>query len=207
MKNFTGKLALAAAVIALTLSLPFFTNGQAFAQEEDAPPPPGDVRPGDGTPPNGGDLIRRLNLTPEQIRQIREIRQSNAEEWLRSRQRLNRAQRALDGAIYADSVSEADVEARAREVAAAQTDFVRLRALTELRIRRLLTTEQLNRLRAIRAEAVERNREQRQRERRANPNAYQQRRRPNLTGPSDGNVRPGAIQPQQPPAATRPRRP
>jgi Spy/CpxP family protein refolding chaperone len=190
MKNFTGKLALAAAVVALTLWLPFFTRAQAFAQEEDAPPPPPvDARPGDRPqPPNEVDLIRQLNLTPEQIKQIREIRESNADNWRQSRQRLGRAQRALDEAIYADNASEADIEARAREVATAQTEFVRLRALTELRIRRVLNAEQLNRLRELRAEAMQQQRDRRQRERREDPNAFQNRRRQNL--PGDGGIKP-----------------
>ncbi|MBC7909419.1 MAG: Spy/CpxP family protein refolding chaperone [Pyrinomonadaceae bacterium] len=203
MKNFTGKLALAAAVVALTLWLPFFTHSQAFAQEEDAPPPPPiDARPGDRPqPPNEVDLIRQLNLTPEQIKQIREIRESNADNWRQTRQRLGRARHALNEAIYADNASEADIEARAREVATAQTEFERLRALTELRIRRVLTAEQVIKLRELQADAGRRNRDQRQRDRREDPNAFQDRRRPNL--PGDGGIKPKNMPPPVRPAGPR----
>jgi protein CpxP len=207
MKNLISKLALAAALIALSLALPFYTNSQAFAQEDDGPPPPADARPGDRPPPqNEGDLIRRLNLTPEQIKQIREIRQQSGEEFRQNRQRLMRAQLALDEAIYADEVNEADVEARARDLATAQASVARLRALTELRIRRVLTGEQLNLLRQMRQEARERDREQRQRQRpgRDDPNAFEQRRRQNLPGAPGVNPKPGLM---QPPPAGRIRRP
>jgi Spy/CpxP family protein refolding chaperone len=195
MKTWTSKLAFAAAAILLTLSLPFFTGAQAFAQEEDGPPP--DARPGD-RPPNRdeGDLIRRLNLTPEQIKQIREIRESNAEEWRTARQRMMRAQFALDEAIYADNVDEADIEARARDLASAQAAVARLRAMTELRIRRVLTAEQLNMLRQLRQEAREKQRQQRREVRRDNPDAFQQLKRPDR--PIDG--KPGRLPPQSPPA-------
>lgn len=200
MKTLTRKLALAVAALLLMLSLPFFMPGQAFAQEGDEPPPQ-DAPPGERPPNrNDGELIRRLNLTPEQIKSIREIREQNAEEFRQNRQRLMRAQRGLDEAIYADNVEEADIEARAREVATAQTAVARHRALTELRIRRVLTSEQLNLLRRFRQEARERDREDRQQERRGNGSAFQERKRPKAGGASDVNLKPGLAPPKRSPA-------
>ncbi len=98
--------------------------------------------------------ITRLNLTPEQVRQIRAIRRANRVEWQAARQRLRETRLALDQAIYSDDASEAAVEQRAREVADAQATEVRLRALTELSIRRVLTPEQLNAFRAIREQRL-----------------------------------------------------
>ena len=95
-----------------------------------------------------------LNLTPEQLRQIRVIRRENRLEWQAARQRLLEARRSLDQAIYSDDANEAAVEQRAREVAEAQAAEVRLRALTELSIRRVLTPEQLNTFRTIREQRL-----------------------------------------------------
>lgn len=98
----------------------------------------------------GGELVRRLQLTPEQIASIRMIREQNREERRQTMERLRSAQRALDEAIYMDNPSEAVIEERARELAQAQVAAARLRALTELSIRRVLTPEQLGTLRGLR---------------------------------------------------------
>lgn len=205
MKNIRRCFVLAVATVAVTLALPFFYGGRAFAQEDDTPPR--DVRPNERVPGRAdGDLIGRLNLTPDQIKKIREIRQQSAEEMRASRQRMGRAQFDLDEAIYADSVDEAAIEAHARDLAAAQVAVARLRALTELRIRRVLTPEQLNLLREIRHEARERGRE-RMRDLRQNPSAFQQRRRSNASGSDQNGVAPGTSDTPQGTSAPRVRKP
>jgi Spy/CpxP family protein refolding chaperone len=98
--------------------------------------------------------INVLGLTPDQVERIRTIRQQTRLEWQIARQRLNRAQRALDEAIYSDDASEALVEQRTREVAEAQATEVRLRAQTELGIRRVLTPQQLSTFRLIRQQRL-----------------------------------------------------
>ena len=95
-----------------------------------------------------------LGLTPDQIARIRAIRQQNRADRQMARQRLNEAQRALDEAIYSDEVNENLIEQRAREVAEAQADDVRWRALTELSIRRVLTPQQLDTFRTIRQQRI-----------------------------------------------------
>lgn len=106
----------------------------------------------EATRPNG-DLISRLNLTVDQVRQIRQIRQKNRFEWQAVRQRLGAAQRALDDAIYADAVDESLIETRVQELGAAQAAAARMRSVTELSIRRVLTADQLDILKRIREEA------------------------------------------------------
>ena len=95
-----------------------------------------------------------LGLTPDQIARIRTIRQQNRADRQMTRQRLNQAQRALDEAIYSDDANEDVIEQRAREVAEAQAADVRLRAMTELSIRRVLTPQQLNIFRTIRLQRI-----------------------------------------------------
>ncbi|MBA2340074.1 MAG: Spy/CpxP family protein refolding chaperone, partial [Pyrinomonadaceae bacterium] len=89
-------------------------------------------------------LLRLLNLTPAQLAQIRRIRQENQSELRLSIARAREAQRALDEAIYSETADERVIEERARELADAQAAHTRLRALTELRVRRVLTSQQLS---------------------------------------------------------------
>jgi protein CpxP len=149
MKGFYEKLPISS--LALLLLLIFTPALAVRAQDESGAPPQRETEqePGDHEDRFRG-LRERLNLTPDQIEQIKAIREQNRDEWRAARQRLRQAQRALDEAIYADSVDEAMVEARTREVAEAQTALLRMRALTELKIRRVLTEAQLNTLRSLR---------------------------------------------------------
>ncbi|HEX8097133.1 MAG TPA: hypothetical protein VF507_03820, partial [Pyrinomonadaceae bacterium] len=89
------------------------------------------------------------------------IREQTKEDRQAVNQRLRKAERDLDEAIYADDASEAAIEQRARELGEAHAASARLRARTELNIRRVLTPEQLNTLRTLRAEAARRLRERR----------------------------------------------
>ncbi|MEP6706046.1 MAG: Spy/CpxP family protein refolding chaperone [Pyrinomonadaceae bacterium] len=108
-----------------------------------------------------GDPIRQLNLSAEQVEKIRAIREQNKDERFALNQRLRRAQRALDEAIQADNSSEALIEQRAHDLAEAQADATRMRAITEIRIRRVLTPEQLIKLRTLRQQAQTLREEQR----------------------------------------------
>ncbi|HEY6232909.1 MAG TPA: periplasmic heavy metal sensor [Pyrinomonadaceae bacterium] len=121
--------------------------------------------------PTDGDPIQQLNLTPEQREQIRSIRENNKSERMTISNRLRDANRALDEAMNADNPDEALVEQRLRDVAAAQAAASRLRILTEIRIRRVLSKEQRDTLRALQIQARQ-NRRERQMD---NPEQRQQR--------------------------------
>ncbi len=139
------------AAIALTLFLFLLSASasQVLAQTPD------EAAPADAVQGNqDANWVTALGLTPDQVGRIRAIRQQNRVEWQTARQRLNQAQRALDEAIYSDETSEALVEQRTREVAEAQAAEVRLRARTELGIRRVLTPQQLGTFRMIRQERI-----------------------------------------------------
>src|SRR2546421_8108910 len=107
-------------------------------------------------------LLGQLNLSQEQIGQMRAIQGESVPQARELTRRLNQARRALDEAIYSDAVDESLIEQRARDVADAQAALVRLRAQTELRVRRVLTPEQLQRFRDLRQEARREQRIQRQ---------------------------------------------
>lgn len=120
-------------------------------------PPAAPAQEGAAAQANPNDpvsLLMQLNLSPDQIAQMRAIQSENGPQARVLNQRLNQARRALDEAIYSDEVDEALIEQRAREVAEAQAALVRLRAQTELRVRRVLTPEQLQTFRQLRRQAL-----------------------------------------------------
>ena len=139
---------LAAAAFGLALLL---LPQRAAAQAEDARP--GRQGPAARPAARGGNLMRRLNLSPEQRLRLREIRRQGEPETRELARRVRLARRALDEAVYADAADEALVEQRARELAAAQAALIRLRASTELKVRGVLTPEQLRAFRELRRQA------------------------------------------------------
>ena len=112
-------------------------------------------------PQQGGDLIRQLNLTPEQREQIRSIRLNNSSERVAIKNQLDDANRALEDALNSETPDEVLVEQRLREVASAQAAAMRMRILTEIRIRRVLTLEQRKVLKSLQLEAQQSRRERR----------------------------------------------
>jgi Spy/CpxP family protein refolding chaperone len=120
-------------------------------QEQEAPIEGGRARRG-GRDAHG-ELFRLLGLTPEQQSRLREIRRQSEEEGRLLLRRLGQARRALDEAIYAETLNEQAVEERARELAAAQAALLRLRTLNEVRVRQVLTPEQLQIFRELRQQA------------------------------------------------------
>lgn len=109
--------------------------------------------------PLGGDPIRQLNLTPEQREQIRTIREQNQKERAAINERVRETNHALEVVLDSDSPEEALVEQRMRDAAAAQAAAMRMRILTEVRIRRVLSAEQRTLLRALRQQANQGRRE------------------------------------------------
>ena len=102
------------------------------------------------------DLMRRLNLTREQRQRLREIRQQSEPELRDLARRVRLARRALDEAVYADAADEGLVEQRSRELAVLQNLLTHARAVTEMKVRRVLTDEQLRLFRDLRRQAQRR---------------------------------------------------
>lgn len=99
------------------------------------------------------DAILQLNLSAEQREKIRSIREQTKTERVTNNERLRETNQALEAALDADNPDEAVIEQRLRDVAAAQAAQMRMRILTEVRIRRVLTLEQLGILRTLRQQA------------------------------------------------------
>jgi Spy/CpxP family protein refolding chaperone len=146
------------------------------ARAQEASPTPAQTQAGAAAQINPNDpatILGHLNLSPDQITQMRSIQSESVPQAQQLNRQLNQARRALDEAIYADNADEALVEQRARDVAEAQAALVRFRAQTELRVRRILTPEQLQKFRELRADAIrerqQERRTQRRLERQTNP--------------------------------------
>jgi Spy/CpxP family protein refolding chaperone len=145
--------------LAVLLLLLTFSPTRVSAQEEGGGPP---RQQGQGAPLRpDGDLVRQLNLSPEQIEKIKAIREQNRDLRRQFGQRIRAAQIALDRAIYFEGADEAVVEQRSRELAEAQAAQTRLQAMTALMIRRILTPEQLETFRALRQQAEQERRNRR----------------------------------------------
>ena len=83
-----------------------------------------------------------LNLSPDQIQKIRAINAEVKNQRQAAGMKLRQAQRALAEAVEAPTPNEGLIEQRSHELADAQAATIRLRSLTEARIRQVLTPDQ-----------------------------------------------------------------
>lgn len=137
----------------ITLFVFGFAAGETKAQDE---MPPDDQRPPMGRQLRRPNLLQELNLSREQVQQIRRINQTRRPLMQEAQMRFRQANRALDEAIYADSPNDADVQARMKEVQLAQAEIIKIRTASELAIRKVLTPEQLVKFRELREKFMRR---------------------------------------------------
>ena len=121
--------------------------------------------------PERPQLLRELGLRPEQIRRMKMINGENRDKMREANFRLHEARKNLDAAIYSDNADDALVETKLREFQNAQAEIAKIRVMTELAIRKILTPEQLVRFRELRArfEQFQMNRREFRQELRQNP--------------------------------------
>lgn len=106
--------------------------------------------------PRRPNLLAELDLSTEQIRQIRRINREQRPLLRQAQQRMREANRSLDQAIYADAADEAEIQLRLKDAQAAQAEVVKLRSTIEYHVRKVLTPEQLVRFREVRQRFMER---------------------------------------------------
>lgn len=147
VNNFSSRLRALIARLALLALLLMAGGGVSVvrAQDGDEPETATQARRSVGA----AGLLRALNLTPAQRQQIKAIRRDIEPQGRLLGLRLLQARRALDEAIYADNPDDRVIEERVRELGAAQSAVIRMRALTELKIRRVLSNEQLSAFRRL----------------------------------------------------------
>ena len=131
-------------VLAMLLTCSFVT----VKAQDDAPNAQTDNRQ------NRPRLLEALDLTPDQIQRIRRINQENRPQLRAANQRLREANRSLDTAVYSDVADEADIQNKIKEVHAAHSAMIKLRADTEFAVRKVLTPAQLSKFREIRQQSI-----------------------------------------------------
>ena len=129
-----------------TLLFLVFSFSSVSAQLPGGQPPEPDNPP----PAQRPNLLEELNLSADQIQQMRRLNQERRPEIQAAQLRLREANRALDAAVYADVENESEIQNRMKEVQAAQAEMVKNRTIMERAIRRILTPQQLARFRELR---------------------------------------------------------
>ncbi len=107
------------------------------------------------------NLMAQLGLTQDQIRQVRQVNQEKKPQMRAAQELLREANRNLDQAVYADVVNDAEIQTRLKEVQAAHAEVIKIRSVTELAVRKVLTPDQLAKFREVRQQFME-NKELRQ---------------------------------------------
>lgn len=129
----------------------------AAVKRQSPPPPSNNNRFAD----KAANLLQLLNLTTDQLQQIRAINQETREDLRSAVNNQRAARRALDAAIYADQPPDStQIKEKARELGEAQMEAVKIRADVEFRIRQILTPEQLIHFRDLRRQFEQKLRDQ-----------------------------------------------
>ena len=135
-----------------TFALLTFSFSVVSAQDEspaDSPKPQFDR-------PHRPNLLQELGLSQEQMQEIKRLNADKKPIIREAQARLRQANRNLDEAIYADNIAETEIQARVKEVQIAQAEVIKIRSLTELAVRKILTPEQLTKFREMRRRFAER---------------------------------------------------
>ncbi len=140
MKTVIPKIVLSLAV-SIVLSSAIFGQGESPRDDQDPPRRQGNNRP---------NVLRHLGLSPGQLQQIRQLNMRRRPIMEAAQLRFREANRRLDEAIYADQLNETEVQDRIKEVQESQSELIRMRSMSELTIRKVLTPEQLTRFRRLR---------------------------------------------------------
>ena len=107
------------------------------------------------------NLFQALGVTPEQRQQIRTLRREAREDYTTAQQRLREASKALDAAIYSDVLDEPLIEQLILQRNEAEAALSRLKTMSELNLRKILTPEQVAKFREIRSRFARREAERR----------------------------------------------
>ncbi|HUF04029.1 MAG TPA: periplasmic heavy metal sensor [Aridibacter sp.] len=134
----------------LTAVLFVLVAGSAIAFGQDDPPGNDFVANGTDRLDRADILRRELLLSPEQMRKIRVLNAEMRPRMRDAQQALRAARRDLDEAIYADELIEEELRQKVRTLNEAQAEVNRLRAFSEVAVRKILSPEQLVRFRQLR---------------------------------------------------------
>ncbi len=134
----------------------------AIEAQDNMPPPPDAPNQKFDAPPRP-NLMEQLGLTQDQIKQIRQINQEKKPQMREAQERLRQATHNLDQATYAGVASDAEIQARLKEVQSANAEIIKIKSVTELAVRKILTPEQLAKFRDVRRQFIERREDMKER--------------------------------------------
>ena len=169
----TIRLSLAAGAIAVlaAVAVPLVAQGRP------GPPPMGGVLggPGPGGPHGGprgrgpggpggpmgalgelGPALRNAGVTEEQHQQIKSVMDSHRDEFQAIGERMRTAHQALRAVVEAETIDENAIRAKSQEVGTVEADMAILGAKVRAEVIGLLTAEQLEKVKAFRAEMQKR---------------------------------------------------
>jgi Spy/CpxP family protein refolding chaperone len=151
-------------VLGLSALVAALVTGGAFVYAQDAGPSgPRGRGPGFGVRgPQAGLSLRALDLTEAQQEQVRQLSQQNREQMRALMDRMRAAQEARRQAVEAIPFNESQVRAAMRELAEIEADLAVAEARLQSDIYALLTAEQQQRLKTMRAEREARAKERQQ---------------------------------------------
>lgn len=170
----TFKISLAAGLVAVAMAA-----GSALVMAQDGPmrrgggpgmggPMDGQMRGpggpmrGSGGPMGIGPGFRELDLSDDQKAQVKSIHESHQAEFQAAGAKVGAARESLRKLLEADTLDEPAVRAKSVEVAAAEADAAILGAKVRAQTLQVLTSEQLAKLKELRASREAQPRKQRQ---------------------------------------------
>jgi periplasmic protein CpxP/Spy len=125
--------------------------------------PGGFFRGGPGGPGGPGFPLRQLDLTDAQREQVKAIFDSHKDEFQAIGERMKTARQAQQAAIETQPLDEAAIRAKSTDLAAVAADAAVLRAKVHAAVFQVLTPEQQEKAKALKAEREKRGAEMRQR--------------------------------------------
>ena len=162
--RFKTSLAAALAVVTIATAAPMLiaaSSGKATEARQDqpqrrqgpgfgGPPPPG--MPGMRRGPMGfGPGFRELDLTDDQKAQLKSIAESHRDEFRAAGEKARAAHDGMQALVEADSINEAAIRAKSAEIAAAEAEVMILNAKVRQESMQILTSEQQQKLKELRA--------------------------------------------------------
>jgi Spy/CpxP family protein refolding chaperone len=95
-------------------------------------------------------LAEALGLSADQIQQIRLLNQKRRPEMQNAQLRFQLVKEELDEYVYSDSINETTLQTKLRAVVEAQAEITKIRLMSEMAVRNVLTPAQLVKFRDLR---------------------------------------------------------
>jgi len=132
---------------------PGFHLRQGYGGQVGLPPPGGPGGPGmrRGGPMGFGPGFRELDLTEDQKAQLKTIADSHRAEFEAAGQKIGAAREGMRALVEGDSINEGAIRAKSAEIAAAEADLMILNAKVRQESMQVLTSEQLQKMKELRA--------------------------------------------------------